>query len=248
MIDNQTVISIIPARGGSKGLPGKNIRSLVGHPLIAYSIQASLSCPFIDRTIVSTDSEEIATIARQYGAEVPFIRPEALATDLSTDIEAFTHALHWLETHEQYRPDIVVHLRPTSPIRFLTDINTCIRKLQTHSEADSLRVVTLSPITPFKMWWVDDADAPMRPLLNAEGIAEPFNEPRQKLPQTYWQTGTLDITRRRTILEKQSMTGTIILPFVVDNRFVADIDDLASFERAATIIQENDCVKFNDSF
>jgi N-acylneuraminate cytidylyltransferase len=246
MIDNQIVVSIITARGGSKGLPGKNTRPLLNHPLIAYSIKASLDCPLIDRTLVSTDSEEIAAIARQYGAEVPFIRPEELAGDLSRDIEVFEHALQWMEVHEQYRPDMLVHLRPTSPIRFLADIETCIRRLAAHPEAEALRIVTPSPITPFKMWWVTDAEVTMKPLLVAEGIAEPYNEPRQNLPQTYWQTGTLDITRRQTILEKKSMTGRNILPFVVDNKFVADIDDLASFERAAAIIQEYDCIKFDD--
>ncbi len=246
MIGNQTIISLITARGGSKGLPGKNTRLLLNHPLIAYSIKASLDCPLIDRTIVTTDSEEIAAIARQYGADVPFIRPEELAGDLSRDLEVFEHALHWLNDHEQFRPDMIVHLRPTSPIRFLADINTCIQRLAAHPEAEALRIVTPSPITPFKMWKVNDANEPMEALLAVEGIAEPYNEPRQNLPQTYWQTGTLDITRRQTILEKKSMTGRVILPFVVDNKFVADIDDLASFERAAAIIREYDCIKFHD--
>lgn len=246
MVNNKRVIAIIPARSGSKGLPKKNVLPLLGHPLIAYSIQASLACSYIDRTIVSTDSEEIATIARQYGAEVPFLRPAAFAHDLSTDIEVFIHALEWLQTHENYIPDLVVQLRPTSPIRFKKDIEKSIELLATHPTADSLRVVTPSPITPYKMWIVKDPEKPMEPLLKLEGVKEPFNEPRQRLPQTYWQTGTLDIMRREAILDKRSMTGESILPFVIENKYAIDIDDLSSFEKAAKVIVESDCIKFND--
>ncbi len=227
-------------------MPDKNILPLLGHPLIAYSIRASLACPLINRTIVSTDSESIAAIARQYGAEVPFMRPAELALDFSTDIEVFTHALQWLRDNEKYLPDTILHLRPTSPIRFLPDIEKCIRALQANPSADSLRAVTPSPITPFKMWWLKGDDLPMEPLLTAENIKEPYNEPRQKLPQTYWQTGTLDMMRRQTLLDKKSMTGEFVLPYVIDNRYVADIDDQDSFDRAAAIIRHTNCVKFDD--
>jgi N-acylneuraminate cytidylyltransferase len=241
-----SVVAIIPARGGSKGLPKKNILPLLNHPLIAYSIEASLQCPLIERTIVSTDSDEIATEALRYKAEVPFMRPEEYARDQSTDIEVFVHALEWMSEHEGYYPDIVVQLRPTSPVRFLSDIEKCISTLIQNPDADSLRVVTPAPITPYKMWVIKDSLQPMQPLLQLNGVKEPFNEPRQRLPQIYWQTGTLDIIRRETILEKKSMTGDKILPYIIDNSFAIDIDDIESFGKAAKIIIASNCIKFKD--
>jgi len=237
------ILAIIPAREGSKGLPGKNIKLLSGHPLIAYSIRAAMNTPAISRTIVSTDSDKIAEIARNYGAEVLFKRPAKFATDLSTDLEVFTHALDWLKTHEKYVPDFVVQLRPTSPVRFISDIEFCVNKLQ-NSESDSLRIVTAAFNTPFKMWIIEEENQPMKPLLELDAIAEPFNQPRQNLPEVYWQTGTLDVIRTTVITGQNSMSGSNILPFIIDQKFAVDIDDLESFNRAEEIIQKFDCVKF----
>src|SRR5512140_1442523 len=111
------VLAIIPARGGSKGIPRKNIRDFAGYPLIAYSIAAGLQAKSVSRVIVSTDDEEIAAVARQCGAETPFLRPAEFAQDTSTDLPLFEHALQWLAEHENYRPEVVVQLRPTSPLR-----------------------------------------------------------------------------------------------------------------------------------
>ncbi len=109
------VLAVIPARGGSKGIPRKNIRQFAGYPLIAYSIAAGLQAEMVTRVIVSTDDEEIAQVSRQFGAEVPFFRPTELAQDNTTDLPVFQHALRWLKEHEGYEPDVVVQLRPTSP-------------------------------------------------------------------------------------------------------------------------------------
>src|SRR5512143_240464 len=111
------VLAIIPARGGSKGIPRKNIRMFAGHPLIAYSIEAGLSARSVTRVIVSTDDEEIASVARQFGAETPFLRPAEFAQDNSVDLPLFQHALKWLDEHEGYHPQVVLQLRPTSPLR-----------------------------------------------------------------------------------------------------------------------------------
>jgi len=238
------VLAVIPARGGSKGLLDKNILPLLGHPLIAYSIRAAQLTKQITRVVVNTDSEKIAAIAREYGAEVPFLRPAELAGDFSTDLEVFQHALAWHRDQENYNPDLVVQLRPTSPVRFVNHISQCIDLLQNNLEADSLRVVTPSPNTPFKMWWVDELNQPMRPLLELPGVAEPFNMPRQKLPQTYWQVGTLDVFRPQLVLEQNSMSGKRIMPFVIDSQFAVDIDDMNSFEKAGQVISSHDCVKW----
>lgn len=238
------ILAIIPARGGSKGLQGKNIKIINGHPLIAYSIQAALATKAITRTIVSTDSEEIAEIAIKYGAEVPFIRPSELANDMSRDFEVFLHAINWLKKNENYSPELIIHLRPTSPIRFVVDIEECISLMINNPKADSLRIVTPAQTTPYKMWVIDKEDAFLKPLLKLNGIKEPFNEPRQNLPTVYWQVGTLDVIRTRVILEKSSMSGKHIVPFIIDTKFAADIDDLNSFEAATEIIQKYDCIKF----
>src|SRR5262245_53413926 len=110
-----SVIAIVPARGGSKSIPRKNIRPLGGVPLIAYSIEAGLTAHSVDRVVVSTDDEEIAAIARAYGADVPFMRPSEIAGDRTTDLPVFQHALRWLASYDAWMPEIVVQLRPTSP-------------------------------------------------------------------------------------------------------------------------------------
>lgn len=231
------VLAIIPARGGSKGLPHKNILPLANHPLIAYSIEAALKSSAITRTIVSTDSPEIAKVAQQYGAEIPFMRPDEFAQDLSTDFEVFLHALQWLKENENYEPELVVQLRPTSPIRKTSIIDECVNHLL-QSDADSLRIVTESPITPYKMWKIEDNKPFMQPLLNVEDIDEPFNQPRQKLPKTYWQIGFLDVIRVKTILSG-SMSGKNILPYVVSGDFAIDIDDMNSFIKAEQKLAES---------
>lgn len=239
------ILAIIPARGGSKGLPNKNILPLAGHPLIAWSIAAGLALPEIDRVLVTTDSEEIASISRKYGAETPFIRPAELAGDFSTDLETFQHALQWLAENEDYRPDLVFQLRPTSPIRFRSEMETCIRLLREHPKAESVRTITPAPITPYKMWRMASPDQPLEPLLTVDGMDEPYNMPRQKLPSTYWQTGTYDLIRREVIMEKNSMSGKIIYPILIENQMAIDIDDLAAFQKAEAIINHVDCIKCN---
>ena len=111
------IISVIPARGGSKGIPHKNIQNVGGKPLIAWSLEASKNCPLIDRAIVSTDDEEIAAVAREWGGETPFLRPSELAGDSASTEAALQHAVLWLEQHENYHADIVVFLQPTDIFR-----------------------------------------------------------------------------------------------------------------------------------
>ncbi|MCH7971883.1 MAG: acylneuraminate cytidylyltransferase family protein [Chloroflexi bacterium] len=234
------VLAIVPARGGSKGLPGKNLRPLAGHPLIAYSIAAGLQARLVDRVICSTDSEEIAAVARQYGAEVPFMRPSALAQDDSPDIEAFQHVLYELQAREKYRPDIIVQLRPTSPVRQPGQVDTGIETLLNNPGTDSVRAVAPSPATPYKMWRIESDT--LTPLLTIEGVPEPFNMPRQALPEVWWQTGTLDIMRI-SVIESDSMTGSEIRPFIIDPEHAVDIDNIESFARAERVFASIKCVK-----
>ena len=240
------ILAIIPARSGSKGLPGKNIKPLLQHPLLAYSILAAQQSGFINRITVNTDSEYIAEISRKYGAEVPFIRPAEFAQDESTDLDVFKHQLNWMKINEGYTPDLVVQLRPTSPVRFINWIDESIEKLIA-SDADSIRVVTESPLTPFKMWLINNNnDGALEPLVTLKEIAEPYNQPRQSLPVVYWQIGTLDVIKTKTILEEGSMSGKKILPYIVDKKYAIDIDDVNSFYKAEELIQYNDCIKFDE--
>lgn len=226
------ILALIPARGGSKGIPRKNIRDFAGYPLLAWSIAAGLTSELVTRVIVSTDDDEIAAVAREYGAETPFMRPSVFAEDDTTDLPVFEHALEWLRENEGYVPDVVVQLRPTSPIRPRGVVDEAIKILLAHPDADCVRGVVLAGQNPHKMWRLPDGDnAPMQNLLDVEGITEPYNAPRQSLPPVYWQTGHIDTIRVSSILEKKSLTGDVIYPLVIDSRYTVDIDNLQDWAR-----------------
>ena len=225
------ILALIPARGGSKGIPRKNIRSFAGYPLIAWSIAAAKQASCVTRIIVSTDDEEIASVAREVGAETPFLRPAELAQDQTTDLPVFEHALEWLKAQEGYQPEIVIQLRPTSPIRPKDCVDRAVNILLEHEEADCVRGVVPAGQNPHKMWRFAGEDRPMKPLLQVEGIAEPYNAPRQILPPVYWQTGHIDAIRVSTILRKKSLTGDVIYPLVIDPRYTVDIDNLSDWAK-----------------
>ncbi|MCB1041050.1 MAG: acylneuraminate cytidylyltransferase family protein [Acidimicrobiales bacterium] len=223
------VLAIVPARAGSKGLPGKNIVPFLGRPLIAWSIEAGLRAAQVDRVVVSTDGPEIAEAARRAGAEVPFERPPELGLDHVRDLPVFEHALEWLRANEGYVPDLVVQLRPTSPIRPDGLIDEAIDRLVARPDADSIRAVCLSQYPPYKMWRIEDDT--LVPLLDS-GVPEQHDAPRQALPVTYLQSGLLDVIRTATITEQHSMSGRRILPLVLDPTLDADIDDQRSLDWA----------------
>ncbi len=226
------ILALIPARGGSKGIPRKNIRPFAGHPLIAYSIAAGLQAATALRVVVTTDDEEIAEVARSCGAETPFLRPAELAQDRTTDLPVFQHALNWLAEHEDYRPQVVVHLRPTTPIRPPDLVDRSVALLLAHPEADSVRGITPVHQTPFKMWLMDGEDKPLRPVTSLPGIDEPYNSPRQILPAAYTHTGLIDTIRPETILGLNSMSGRVILPILFDPIYDADLDTPQDWKRA----------------
>ena len=228
------VLAIIPARGGSKGIPRKNILDFSGHPLLTYSIAAGLNAKSINRVIVSTDDMEIAEIARCYGAEIPFLRPAQYAQDNTPDLPVFVHALQWLIRHEDYRPDVVVHLRPTSPLRRVKQIDASVQLLLDHPKADSVRTVITPSQNPFKMWTIQ-ANGFLKPLIKTKR-QEAYNLPRQALPKVFWQTGYMDAIRTSTILEKHSMTGNRILPLVLNPSDWIDIDTPDDWQKAENLL------------
>ena len=239
------VLALIPARGGSKSIPRKNIRPFAGYPLIAYSIAAGRAAESVTRLVVSTDDEEIAAISRRYGAETPFLRPAEFSQDNSPDLPVFQHALGWLAEHEGYRPEIVVQLRPTSPFRRVEHIDEAVYCLVGHPEADSVRAVCVPFQNPFKMWRIG-ADGFMQPLGIALGVPhEPYNQPRQALPEVYWQTGYIDAAWADTILTKDTMSGERILPLVIDPSEWIDIDSPDDWRRAERLLESGE-IAFED--
>jgi len=231
------VLALIPARGGSKGIPRKNIRPFAGYPLIAYSIAAALQADTVTRVIVSTDDQEIAEVAHCFGADTPFLRPEELATDQSTDLPVFQHALTWLTKHEHYHPDVILHLHATSPVRPPGILDQAVRLLREHAQAECVRSVVSPGQNPYKMWQIDPGSGHMLPLLNVQGIAEPYNTPRQWLPAAYLQTGHVNAIRPATILAG-SMSGKTILPIIMDDAYEVDLDTLADWERGEWLVTQ----------
>lgn len=238
MVSQLETLALIPARGGSKSIPHKNIRLFAGRPLIAYSIAAGLAARSVVRVIVSTDDETIRQIALDYGAEAPFTRPQEYSQDDTRDLPVFQHALHWLAEQEDYHPEIVVQLRPTSPLRRVSHIDQAVARLREHPQADSVRTVCVPFQNPYKMWRID-SEGIMHPLIETE-YPEAYNMPRQALPEVYWQTGYVDAAWSRTFLEKNSMTGERILPLVIDAADWIDIDSADDWRRAERLVESGE--------
>ena len=219
------ILAVIPARAGSKGVKGKNIRIIGGKPLVAHSILSAKESKLVDDIIVTTDSSKIKSIAKKYGALTPFDRPSRVSGDNATDYETIRHTLEEFKRAYNYYPEIIVHLRPTSPYRPKGIVDSCINLLK-DSTADSLRCVTecTGGVTPYKMWSINNKKY-LKPILTLPGNKEPFNTPRQLLPKAYLQIGVLDVIKINTILNKKSMTGDKILSHIVDNEYALDIDD-----------------------
>lgn len=240
------VLALIPARGGSKGLTRKNVRLLQGHPLISYSIAAGKQARLVTRTICTTDDPEIAEVAQYYGAEVPFLRPTELAGDLTLDLPVFQHTLHWLAEHEDWVPEIVIQLRPTSPVRFPNQVDKAVQMLLDDPEASGVRTVCPTPCNPYKMWQISKnigvQSHYMSNLIDVPGIVEPYNQPRQNLPEVFWQTGTIDVARASVILNG-SMTGSNLLPLLMDARFAVDIDGEIGLRVADVVMDGLDCIR-----
>lgn len=219
------ILCVIPARSGSKGLPNKNIRLYKNKPLLSYSILQAKHCKYSKnmRIIVSTDSEQYAKIARNYGAETPFLRPKRISGDLSTDYECIKHTVDWLQNEEKYYPDIIIHLRPTQPCRKIQDINKTIDIfIQNRTNYDSLRSVIPVNKSPYKMYTISNNT--LEPLFkDLNGLKEPFNMARQMLPNAYLHNGYIDIFNAN-ILNQKTISGTRILPYVMEDNDNIDID------------------------
>lgn len=220
------ILGIIPARGGSKGIPHKNIANLAGKPLIYYTIREAKKSKSLDAFIVSTDDPKIAKVAGKYGADTPFLRPRKFSQDRSRDIEFLQHAVNWLEKHRGWEPEVVVILQPTSPSRTAKDIDNVLRFMR-KTKCDSVRtIVDPSPHNPFKMWkLIDKKKGIMKPLLPTKYYPKLGTDvPRQLLPKYYLQVGVVYATKTKFI-KKGKVWGPDVRGFVIDSKRFIDIDE-----------------------
>ena len=230
-----SAVALIPARMGSKRVPNKNARLLGGHPVLAYSIAAAVESGVFDRVLVSTDSEEIAAVARHYGAEVPFLRPAAFAGDTSPDIEWLEHLL--TELRRQGRTwDCFALLRPTSPFRTAATIRRAWARFTAQEGVDSLRAVEQCAQHPGKMWVVRGDR--MCPLLPFGGDQPWHSTPDQALPPVYVQNASLEIAWTRVVLERRTIAGDVLVPFLTDGCEVFDINDPMDWTIAERLIAD----------
>jgi N-acylneuraminate cytidylyltransferase len=229
-------VALIPARHGSKRVPGKNIRLLNGHPLLAYTIRAAIDSGVFDAVIVSTDSQETAEMARRYGAEVPFLRPAEYAGDTSPDIEWLEHVLKTLGAAGRSW-DAFSLLRPTSPFRTAATIRRAWELFTSQTGVDSLRAVELCTQHPGKMWIVrNDRLLPLLPFGPAE---QPWHStPYQALPQVYVQNASLEIAWTRVVLERRTIAGETLVPFITEGDEGFDINDPADWIVAERLLAE----------
>jgi CMP-N,N'-diacetyllegionaminic acid synthase len=198
----QDIIVLIPARSGSKGIKDKNIKSLNNHPLLAYTIRAAQNVNLINRIIVSTDSEEYAEIARKYGGTAPFLRPSQFAGDESTDFEWIQHALEWMKKNEGFLPRLIVHLRPTTPLRDPIIIQKAIETIEANKEATALRSVHEMPFTAYKTCEVEGKYLTSSYTRSHE--LDKINFARQQYPITYQPNGYVDILKGDFVFENEN--------------------------------------------
>lgn len=227
-----SILAIIPARGGSKRVPRKNIRPVAGKPLMAWTIEVALACPSLDRVIVSTDDSEFAEIACKYGAEVPFLRPDDLAQDDTSDLPVYQHALSWLEERESYRPDIVVWLRPTAPLRIVQDVE-CAIEILIETKADWVRSVCSVEHHPY--WTMKLDRNRLIPLLNGIDFIKYYR--RQLLPPAYRLNGAVDVAWWGTLMDKQLLYTGDVRGYVMPVERSVDLDTELDFELAELLLQ-----------
>jgi CMP-N-acetylneuraminic acid synthetase len=217
--------AVIPARGGSKGVPQKNIKLLKGFPLIAYSIAAAKLSKKTGRVIVSTESPEIAKIAEKFGAEVPFLRPDEYAQDKSPDIDFVRHAIDWFAKNESDQPEMFVHLRPTTPLRYPALIDKAIGEFVSNNEATALRSVHELAEPPQKMFGIENGY--LTGFFPHETRPEYYNLPRQVFPKAYHPNGYVDIILTRYVTKTNTLHGPRMIGYVTP--FIIEIDNPEDF-------------------
>ena len=240
-----SVVAFIPARQGSKRVPGKNVRQLNGHPLIAYTIAAAFESGVFESVIVSTDSEAVAAVARHYGADVPFLRPATFAGDTSPDIEWLEHAVRELGARGRSW-DCFSLLRPTSPFRTAGTIRRAWDRFVSQAGVDSLRAIEKCAQHPGKMWVVrGERMVPLMPFglattapAGGDGEQPWHSTPYQALPPVYVQNASLEIAWTRVVLERRTIAGDVIVPFLTEGDEGFDINDPSDWMVAERLLAD----------
>jgi CMP-N,N'-diacetyllegionaminic acid synthase len=233
MYKDKRIVGLIPARGGSKGLPRKNVLPLNGKPLIAWTIEQAKASEHIDRVIVTTDDEEIASVARAHGADVPFLRPKELASDTAKAIDVILHALSWLEINDNDRYDVFVLLQPTSPLRTTVDIDNAVRLL---FSKDAHAVVSVCETEHHPFW---------SNMLPADGSLDGFlrpdimNKNRQELPTYYRLNGAIHAAYCDYLRTSRTFFGKDTYAFVMPSERSVDIDSKIDFQLAELLIRKD---------
>ena len=217
------VVAVIPARSGSKSVVDKNIKLLGGHPLIAYSISAAQLSSRIDRIIVSTDSIEYASIAREYGAEIPFLRPPEISGDNSTDYECIKHILDWMQNEENFLPTYLVHLRPTTPLREINYIDMAIDLIKKNNYATALRSVHEMSESAYKTFEIEGDY--LKSVGSNSFALDVYNDPRQSFNKTYQANGYVDVIKTKYVIENNKLHGDRVIAFITPRVTEVDIVD-----------------------
>jgi N-acylneuraminate cytidylyltransferase len=232
-VSDPSAIAFVPARSGSERVPHKNVRPLAGHPLLAYAIETALQSSRFERVVVSTDSEEVAEVARWYGADVPFLRPAEYATSKSPDIEWLTYTLEQLP--ERY--ELFALIRATNPFRGPDVVQRGLEQLLATPEADSIRAVELVKQHPGKMWLLSDDERTMIPLLDQSDLAVAWHAGQyQALPAVYVQNSALEIAWARVVTETGTREGEVLAPFLTRGLEGFNVDDEEDWERAERLL------------
>ena len=228
-----SVIALIGARSGSERVANKNIRPLAGHPLLAYAIATAQQAGVFERVLVSTDSEEIADVARWYGADVPIPRPTEMATSTSPDIEWIAYTLERLP--ERY--DLFAIVRATNPFRGPDAVRRGLEQLLATPEADSIRAVELVKQHPGKMWELAEDRRTMAPLLDQSHLDVAWHAGQyQALPRVYHQNSALEIAWTRVVTETGTREGRVLAPFLTEGLEGFNVDDEADWDRAEAFV------------
>jgi len=225
-IEKDTFWAIIPARGGSKGLPRKNIKELGGFPLIAYSIAICKMSSKISRIIVSTDDYEIADIAKKYGAEVPFMRPSEAASDSATDYEFVKHAFDWFDENEGVLPEFFAHIRVTTPLRDVGIVDKALIAIEENTQYTSLRSAHKAAETPYK-WYLKGQNNTFKSILSDASIDD-TNKGRESFPDVYIPDGYVDVLKTEYILKSKILHGEMMMAY--ESPVCTEVDTIEEFE------------------
>ena len=228
---------LIPARKNSKGIKNKNIVKLGDEELISYTIKFAKKIKLASEVVVSTDSKKIANISKRYGASAPFLRPKKFSGDNSPDLQVFKHYIYWLKIHKKKIPDFIIHLRVTTPFRSLKLVNKAISIMKNYKNFSSLRSMRKSYFSPYKMWIIKKNTC--KPLLKNK--LEKHSLSRQSLTKTYDHISYIDILNVRKTIQKNSMTGKKVFPFVLNTnhlKYFIDIDDKNDLKSAKIILEK----------